>query len=160
MILVLAYYPIAIAVFVWGIFQPFWAGAVWTASCLCFSVYCFSMDILGRPRVDDVDCTREEARAIKSYHLHLRYPLGARMFSNLLGSFRWSAVIWIPWLLWSHLWIPAVLLGINFLATGDLWLRLDPVFIYTEGVKNSTGKLAAFYARELELIEWVRARHF
>ena len=73
------------------------------------------------------------------------------MFSNLLNGIRLSTIIWVPWLLWNKVWIPASFLALYFFISASISVRLDPFFF----LNNAVSKGMKEYNRELLLLSHV-----
>ena len=56
------------------------------------------------------------------------------------------------WLLWSHVWIPAAFLAINFFLTASLSVRLDPFFFLANAVNRGQYQ----FAEELSILQEIR----
>jgi hypothetical protein len=95
---------------------------------------------LNKPNPDPASWTEEEIKVIRKYHISLRYPFGAKDMSVVLNGFRWSAILWIPLLLWNQMWVFAVILAANFLITGGLSVRLDPIYFLSDAVNRGKYK--------------------
>lgn len=144
-------FTVPLALFVWSLFQPSIAGYVYITLAAIFVGYLFFTDIAGRPKPDSLLWRPEEARVIRDYHLALRFPSGARDFSCFLNGIRWSGLIWIPWMLWNHLWIPAGFLAAIFICTSSMSVRLDPFFFLGDAARRGQVQFAA----ELQILQTV-----
>jgi hypothetical protein len=91
---------------------------------------------------------------IEKYHIALRYQFASKDLSVVLNGFRWSVLLWIPLLLWNHMWIFALILAANFLITAGLSVRLDPFYFLSDAVNR--GKYQFVY--ELNLLNKVADR--
>ena len=108
---------------------------IYTGIVLLFSAYLIFIDML-KPSPDSNVYNRKEVKIIRTYHLFIKYPMGAKLFSVILNTFRWSAIIWTPWLYWNHSWILGSLLLFNFIFLGNLAVKLDPIFFYSDAVNR------------------------
>jgi hypothetical protein len=147
-------FAVPMALFVWSIFQPAIASYVFVSLVAIFVGYLFFDDIANRPKPDPGVWTPAEATVIRNYHLALRFPLGARDFSCYLNGIRLSSFIWVPWMLWNHLWIPASFLVINFVITLSIAVRLDPFFFLSDAVCR--GQMQ--FAEELAILQTVQEK--
>lgn len=147
----LLYWSIPLGLFVWSIFSPATATYIFLAATAIFEGYLFFIDRANRPNPDPSRWSQEEIDVLRKYHLALRYPFGAKDMSVVLNGFRWSALLWVPWLLWNQMWVFAVIIALNFFIAGDLSFRLDPFFFLSDAVNR--GKYQ--FAGELSLLQEV-----
>jgi len=136
----LVYWCIPLGLFVYAIFNPYTATFIFLAATAIFEGYLFLIDRLNKPNPDPASWTEEEIKVIRKYHISLRYPFGAKDMSVVLNGFRWSAILWIPLLLWNQMWVFAVILAANFLITGGLSVRLDPIYFLSDAVNRGKYK--------------------
>lgn len=127
---------VPIGLFVWSLFQPITASYVFVVITAIFVAYLFFIDIICKPKPNPLIWNPDEFETLKKYHLGIRYPFGAKILSCCLNGIRWSSLIWVPWLLWNHLWIPAGFLSLNFFLTASISVRLDPFFFLSEAVNR------------------------
>lgn len=140
-------YAVAMGLFVWSLFYPIVASYVFVGLAALFVAYLFVIDICTRPEPDTLVWTPEEIQVIRKYHLALRFPFAARGYSCYLNGIRWSSLVWVPWMLWNRLWIPAAFLAINFFLTASLCFRLDPFFFLCDAVSRGRGRFAGELAK-------------
>ena len=131
-----------LVMFLWSLFHTTVASYAFVVLAGLFVAYLFFMDKGTRPEPDPELWTPDEIKVIREYHLALRFPFGARDFSCHLNGIRWSSLIWIPWMLWHRLWVPAGFLAVNFLATASLSVRLDPFFFLSHAVNSGHSHVA------------------
>jgi len=150
-------FAVPMGLFVWSLFQAAIASYVFVGLAALFVAYLFFIDITNRPKPDPLLWAPDEIEIMQKYHLALRFPFGARDLSCYLNGIRWSSLIWVPWLLWNHLWIPAAFLVVNFFVTASLSTRLDPFFFLSDAVKRGqtrfVGELATLQAVQEKLID-------
>lgn len=148
-------FAVPLGLFVWSLFHPTIAGYVFIGLTPVFVAHLFFIDIIGKPKPDPSIWNSEEMEALRKYHLAIRFPFGAKDFSCCLNGIRWSSLIWVPWLLWNHLWFPAVFLAINFFLTASLSVRLDPFFFLSDAVDSGqwqfAGELATLHSIRVKL---------
>jgi len=135
-------FAVPMGLFVWSLVQPTIASYVFVGLAALFVAYLFFIDIANRPKPDPLLWAPDEIKVMRDYNLALRFPFGARDFSCYLNGIRWSSLIWVPWLLWNHLWILAVFLAVNFFVTTSLSVRLDPFFFLSEAVRRGQMRFA------------------
>ena len=131
---------------VWSFFQPAIASYVFIGFTVIFIAYLFFIDITDKPRPDSLIWTSEEIRILRTYHLAIRCPFASKDASCYLNGIRLSAFIWVPWLLWNQLWIPAVFLVVNFFITTSLSFRLDPFFFLSEAIRGGNLQLVSEFS--------------
>ncbi len=155
--------------FVWSLFQPAIAAWVFMALATGLAGYLFFADIASRPKIavcgsgpcaygylpgDSSSWAPNEIKILRRYHLALRFPFAANTFSCCLNGIRLSTILWVPWLLWNTLWIPAGFLILYFCLTSFLAVRLDPFFFLSDAVRR--GKYQ--FADEFATLQQVRNR--
>ena len=160
---------VPLGLFVWSLFQPAVAGYVFMVLAAALAGYLFFADIASRLNIaicGSGSCaygflpglssiwTANEIKILRRYHLALRFPSGANMFSCCLNGIRLSALLWVPWLLWNSLWIPAGFFVLYSLLTASLSVRLDPFFFLSDAVRR--GKYQ--FAGELATLQRVQNR--
>ncbi len=147
-------FAVPLGLFVWSLFQPTIASYVFVGLAALFVGYIFFIDITNRPKPDPLLWTPDEIKVLRDYHLALKFSFGAKDFSCYLNGIRWSSLIWVPWLLWNHLWIPAGFLVVNFFVTASLSVRLDPFFFLSDAVRRGQYR----FAKELSLLQQVQEK--
>lgn len=78
----------------------------------------------------------EEKRTIEKYHLYFRYPYTAKSLSASLSLIALSAIIWVPWLLYNHLWLQAIIIGLNYVAAQFFSTKLNIRFYLHDAVER------------------------
>jgi hypothetical protein len=160
---------VPLTLFVWSLFQPAVAGYVFVGLAAVIASVLFFADIGSRPNItvrgygscaigflpgSSSMWTADEIRILRRYHLALRFPFAANMFSYCLNGIRLSVLLWVPWLLWNHLWIPGGFLVLYFVLTGSISVRLDPFFFLCDAVRRGKYQLTG----ELATLQQVRDR--
>lgn len=139
--------------FVLSISNPVGVAHRYIAYVIIYEGYLFLRDIFGRPKVDPSYWSCEEIEIIKKYHLNFKNPFTAKLHSIMLNGIRFTAFLWVPWLLSNHMWFLAAFLTVNFFATSSLAYRLDPFFFLLDAM--SRGDTNILRMRELALLEHV-----
>ena len=147
-------FAVPLGLFIWSLFKPTIASYVFVVLAAIFVAYLFFIDIIDKPKPDPSIWTPTEIEILRIYHLAIQYPFGAKDFSCYLNGIRWSSFIWVPWLLWNHLWIPSAFLAINFFITASLSVRLDPFFFLSDAVRQGKHE----FAGELKLLQHVKEK--
>jgi hypothetical protein len=151
-------FAVPMGLFVWSLFHPTLASYVFVGLAAVFVAYLFFIDLANRPQPDSLMWTPDEIKVIREYHLALRFPFGARDFSCYLNGIRWSSLVWIPWMLWNHLWIPAGFLTVNFFVTASLSGRLDPFFFLSDAINRGQMRFAGELATLQDVQEKLNER--
>jgi hypothetical protein len=147
-------FAVPLGLFVWSLFHPAIASYIFVGLAALFEAYLFFIDITGKPKPNTSIWTRDEIQVLRKYHLAIRFPFGVNYFSCYLNGIRWSSFIWVPWLLWNHLWIPVSFLAVNFFVTASLSVRLDPFFFLSDAVRKGHYQLAG----ELSILQKVQEK--
>lgn len=122
-----------VIMFIWSLINFALPSYIYSGIVVLFSVYLIFIDML-KPTPDSSAYSEREIQIIRKYHLYIKYPSGSKIFSIVLNTFRWSAIVWVPWLYWNHSWILGSILLLNFIFLGGLSVRLDPIFFYSDAV--------------------------
>ena len=147
----LLYWSVPLGLFIWSIFQPTMAVYVFIGIAILFEGHLFFGDIFCKPSPDPSLWAPNEIKIIKKYHISLRTPFYARDMSVILNGFRWSTLLWVPWLLWNHIWVPASFIAINFFITSSLSVRLDPFYFLADAINRRQYQ----FSSELSLLQEV-----
>jgi len=150
----LIYWSVPLGLFIWSIFQPTMAVYVFIGIIILFEGYLFFVDIFCKPNPSPLLWAPDEIKIIKKYHISFRYPFGAKDISVILNGFRWSTLLWVPWLLWNHIWVPASFIAINFFITSSLSVRLDPFYFLADAINRGQYQ----FSSELSLLQEVAAK--
>lgn len=78
----------------------------------------------------------EEKIILKKYYLFFRYPFASKSFSTSLSLIALSAIIFVPWLLYNHLWIQAIIIGLNYFFAQKLSSALNIRFYLHDAVER------------------------
>lgn len=84
----------------------------------------------------DISFNEEERKIIEKHHLYFRYPFTARSLSTSLSFIALSAIIFVPWLLYNHLWLQAVIIGLNYFIAQLLSTKLNIRFYLHDAVER------------------------
>jgi len=141
---------------IWSFFEPLWASKIFLFGfILAFEGYIYLMSRAGRP--DNLEpfsepfyLTPDEVSVVKKYHLFFKFPFASREFSGALSAVQLSSFIWVPWLLYSGLWLTAIAIGFNYFIAGWLAMQLNPRLFLQRG---ANGPAAVFAITELHAID-------
>ena len=84
----------------------------------------------------DVSLSDEEKKILKKYYLYFRYPYASKSFSTSLSFIALSAFIFVPWLLYNHLWLQAIIIGLNYIFAQMLSSKLNIRFYLHDAVER------------------------
>ena len=147
-------------ILIWSFFQPSIASYVYLAFLLLFEGWLVSTYFLAKPKfVTESDkWSTEELEALEKYHLAFRFPFAIRTITSSFSAITITTFIWVPWLLYKHLWIPGIAVGINcvFLLT-YFQIRCSDPRPYLEKVVNA-GNFK--YYDELEAVNSIYEKLF
>ena len=155
----LLYWCVPLGLFVWSLFSPTTATYLFLAATAIFEGYLFFIDGANKPNPDPSRWLQEEIDVIRKYHIALRYPFGAKDMSVVLNGFRWSALLWVPYLLWNQMWVSSGIIALNFFITGSLAVRLDPFFFLSDALNRGKYQFAGKLSLLQEVSEKLRSRH-
>lgn len=79
---------------------------------------------------------QEEKQTIEKYHLYFRYPYTAKSLSTSLSLIALSGIIWVPWLLYNHLWLQAIIVGLNYIVAQHFSTKLNIRFYLHDAVEK------------------------
>lgn len=140
--------------FVWSLFQPVTAAYVYMAVIGIFMAFLMLLIAFGKPKLNPAAWTEYEIEIIYRYNLAVEYPDMAAWFSGVLGGFRCSGIIWIPWLLWNHLWLLSICLPLMGFLSWPFSMRLDPLHYIGESIEYGHKK----YLKELAALMVIRRK--
>lgn len=95
--------------------------------------------------------TEEEQEVIKKYHVFFGYPFGAKAFYNFFSAVKLSIFVWVPVLIYKDLWIPAIIIGLNYFVLINLLKKINPRFYLHEAVQSGKHECAI----EMQLVDSV-----
>jgi hypothetical protein len=96
----------------------------------------------------------EEREAYRKYHMHIRLPGAAEVFSALLNIFRFAGIIWAVVCIWKGLYWHGGIAILYFFVSGGLILSLSPFrYMLPPAQKGNDIAIA-----QLQLIESVREK--
>jgi len=84
----------------------------------------------------DINLNEEEKKILKKYYLYFRYPYASKSFSTSLSFIALSAFIFVPWLLYNHLWLQATIIGLNYIFAQMLSSKLNIRFYLHDAVER------------------------
>jgi len=104
------------------------------------------------------DFSENEIDVIKKYPLYFQYPYAARELSSALSGIQLISFLWIPWLLFQHLWLYAIYIAINIFFSGYLAKSYCPI-VFLKAKQNSPDSLVSLLASgELHSLESARVK--
>ncbi|MFC1782429.1 hypothetical protein ACFL02_02455 [Planctomycetota bacterium] len=118
---------ITIGLIVWSFLHPLYASISFIVFFCIIEAYIILLNYIDKPTTKNTDeLTEIEVEVLRKYHLYFRYPFVAMSLSSTLFYFQLSIIIFIPWLFYNHLWIPAVIIGLNYFSSAILSKILNP----------------------------------
>lgn len=124
---------IAVAVLIWGFFSP--AAASWIFIGLfivLFEGHSFVMYLTHRSKVSVKPgeaphfLTPSEIHVVRKYPVLFMLPFAAMEYTRGLSVIPLTSYVWVPWLLYSGLYVQAAIFVVNFFLVGPLVVRIDP----------------------------------
>lgn len=120
----------------WSIFAPPLAAWSFVSVIFAMDLVLFGMDRSARHPPDRLGLTRTEEPIFRRHGLAILTPGGAAEMCAALQVTRWSAIAWVPWLLYSGESYPAAGIASHFVVTSSLSVRMNPVGPYLQAAKN------------------------
>lgn len=122
---------ISVGFLIWSFFNPLNASIAFICLFTLVEGYFLILDITKKPRLnivkDKFNMTDKEVGIFNKYYVFFRFPTTSSKTSEAITGFQFSAFIWVPWLLYNHLWIPALIIGLNFFLANYLSKKLKPL---------------------------------
>jgi hypothetical protein len=78
----------------------------------------------------------EEKQILEKYYLYFRYPFASKSFSTTLSLISLSTIIFVPWLLYNHLWLQSIIIFFNYFLAGMLSSGLNIRFYLHDAVER------------------------
>ncbi len=145
----LATVALSLALLLWAAFLPTVPTSIFFLLIVATDALLFAAD-LARPRPPSgLTVLPGESDTFRRHHVYLRYPGGSANLCQVLQGLRWSGLLWVPVLLLKGLWLPALLLVMNFLVTGSLCVRLNSIGPYLLAAQQGNRELG----REAERLQ-------
>lgn len=116
---------------IWSFYDPRSASLTYLCIILLFEGYIFwaskydCPDQL-EPLSEPFYLTADEVDVVKKYHLHFKFPMASQQFAGALTLTQLLMYVWVPWLLYSKLWIAALIIFVNYYVAGLLARVLSP----------------------------------
>ena len=104
-----------------------------------------------KPEFLGSDWTEGERLVIRKYYLFFCFPGTFRQLSGVLSAIQLSTVLWVPWLLYNRLWVPAIILGANYFLSGWLSTLLNP----QQFLHHSVARGGKEFSAEMSLVDSV-----
>lgn len=147
-----------IVTLVWAAFQPNVAPWAFIAIFIAlFEGYIALLLLRGyqksiAPLAPPFEFTSDEVQAIKRYSLFFESPQLSRECSSAISLLGLSTFAWVPWLLYQSQWVPAIIIGLNYLVAGPLSLHLNPMPFLQRGALSQNNPVAVGELRVVESI--------
>jgi|GEM_PF-2030481 len=129
-----------LAIIIYSFWNPLVASTIFITIIGLFEIWIILAQWQGKNIVPKDDkWSFQEFETIKKYYTFFRYPFAAKIFSATLSMIQLSVFIWVPWLIYRNLWIPAILIGINYFIAGTLAVKLNPRHFLHDAVEKQNG---------------------
>lgn len=129
--------PTLVAIALYGFFQPLSGALAYLAFIGLFEGWMLLAMVTNKPGFSRSETwTAKELQIIKMYYLYFRFPNASSEFSGLLSGIQLLTFIWVPWLLYHRVWVPAVLIGLNYFAAVAFAVKLNPRFFLHDAVER------------------------
>lgn len=143
---------LVIGILVWSFFNPFTASIVFLFLIILFEGYVLLLSFSLKPRPDASKWSEDEITVLRKYPYYFNLRLSSMLDSSNLSGITISTFIWVPWLLYNNLLLPAIIIAINYFISCELSRRLNPrAFLHYHVEKR--GKL--FLLSEMEAVDSV-----
>ncbi len=143
---------IPVSMFVWSLHAPLAAASVFLAVTVIIHGYFRLLEILRPTRnLDPARFSQNERDTIDEYYVALRFPSVARDAAGVLSTIAVSYVIWVPWMLYRHLWFHAGAMVVYYFVSSRLIIRLNPGYGLPRLVGKGDGRFERAYRALLEL---------
>jgi hypothetical protein len=123
---------ISLGFLIWAFFNPSYASIAFIGFFILIEGYFLFLDIITKNqnlnfRQEKYNLTDDELKIFKKYYVYYSFPGVSTMISQIISGFGLSVIIWIPLLLYNKLWIPTIVIGLNFILTLYLSRKLNPL---------------------------------
>ena len=127
---------------IWSFFQPFVASVVFFICIGLLEGYLLFLNNSGKPLIKNQgELNDNENMVLKKYHIYFYYPFTASSLSSTLSLIQITTFIIVPWLLYKHIWIQAVLIGLNWFPSALLSRILNPMFFLHNAVEKKENEM-------------------
>jgi hypothetical protein len=156
----IGFFPIiiAVAVLIWGFFSP--ATASWVFIGLFIAIFeghSLVMYLTHRSKVSvEPDApphflSAGEINVVRKYPVLILLPFAAMEYARGLSAIPLTSYVWIPWLLYSGLYVQAAIIVVNFFLVGQLVVRIDPRNFFQQAMQR--GNTPGWVIDEIQLCE-------
>jgi len=150
---------VSLGFLIWSFFSPLNASIAFISLFILLEGYFLFLDITKSPDLQSIKeryyLTEAELRIFNKYYVFYRFPTTSAKTSETMSGFQFAAFIWVPWLLYNRLWVPAIVIGLNFFLANYLSRKLKPlhfahfakqreiIFCEKEDIKSVYDKVAS-----------------
>jgi hypothetical protein len=85
---------------------------------------------------EDFRFSEEEQKIVKKYFIAIQFPFFTEILSMGVRMVQMATIIWVPWLLFNELWLPSLIIGVNYFIAGALSVKTNPRFFLHDAVKK------------------------
>lgn len=139
---------VSLGFLIWAFFNPFYASISFIALIILLEGWFFLLDITKNPNLklikEKYNLNDGEVIIYKKYYVFYTVPTVSAKTSEVITGFQFSAIIWVPLLLYNGLWIPAIIIGLNIFLANYLSRKLKPLHF-------------AYFAKQRERIFYEKA---
>lgn len=125
-----------LVILILSFWNPVLASIIFIVSVSLFNLWLYSGQYLGRREPDASRWNSVEREAIKKYHLYFQFPFSSRVNSSIASGIYIFGLILAIWLLWNTLWLYAIIVIINSIASAIISPKLNPKFYLHEAVER------------------------
>lgn len=149
---------IAVAVLIWGFFSP--ATASWTFIGLFIAIFeghSLVMYLTHRSKVSikpdepPYFLSPDELLVVRKYPVLFMLPFAAMEYARGLAGIPLTSYAWVPWLLYSGLYVQGAIIVVNFFLVNQLVVRIDPRNFYQQAMQ--TGNVPKWVVDEIQSCE-------
>ncbi len=132
---------ITLSLFIASFFAPVVALSIYVIMVVALDALVFLADGAARTPPDRLTLSLVEREVFSRHSVYIRLPGGSSEVCAALQATRWLSLLWVPWLFWSELWLPAGLLVVHFLVTSAISVRMNPIGPYLMAAQQGNFEL-------------------
>lgn len=86
--------------------------------------------------IKELKLTSYEEKIFSEYYIFFKFPVGSVDYSVILSTIQFSTFILTPLFLFKELFIPAIILGINYFLVSSFVVKLNPILFMRDDIKK------------------------
>ena len=145
---------VILGLFARSLFDPSVAPWVFIGPVLILDAWLLVTDVGNMPPPTRLNIQPHEEATWQRHKMFLMYPAGSSEICAALQMTRWSAVLWVPWLLYCTDWLTAGLVVLHFVITASVSTRMNPLGPYELEAQRGNATIA----EELEVLRELLGR--